>query len=312
MYRIQLFPHKDILTTNGTQQVLMGGCPFEPIEREIAGIGSSVKVGRRMQDKIGSRRKKNMEKNMDRDGEAVSNTQMSRTPPLASLNAPSSAIAPAAETSTTSPSRSITAQAVTAASSSHSSTSLPSARFLGINLRRSQSQAPTDLRIRHTTLLFDVDLELYRRRTMSDPEIESGSDDQPSDSGGGVSSSAKHSLIDSSPSAASSSPAVSLDDSLPSNGSDLSESLKSLNIVFKSKVVSRDHAEFCVSETGQVMIRDVGSSSGTFLNRVRLSASGKESKMYPIKSGDVVQLGIDYQGRQVNQQTGKRAPHLST
>ncbi|KAJ3312874.1 hypothetical protein HDU76_002783 [Blyttiomyces sp. JEL0837] len=46
------------------------------------------------------------------------------------------------------------------------------------------------------------------------------------------------------------------------------------------------------------MLRDVGSSSGTFLNRLRLSPSGKESRPYPIKSGDVIQLGVDYQGRQ--------------
>lgn len=44
--------------------------------------------------------------------------------------------------------------------------------------------------------------------------------------------------------------------------------------------------------------RDVGSSSGTFLNRLRLSPSGKESRPYPLKSGDIIQLGVDYQGRQ--------------
>lgn len=44
--------------------------------------------------------------------------------------------------------------------------------------------------------------------------------------------------------------------------------------------------------------RDVGSSSGTFLNRLRLSPSGKESRPYPLKAGDIIQLGVDYQGRQ--------------
>ncbi|RKO84754.1 hypothetical protein BDK51DRAFT_4918, partial [Blyttiomyces helicus] len=48
----------------------------------------------------------------------------------------------------------------------------------------------------------------------------------------------------------------------------------------------------------QVFFRDVGSSSGSFLNRLRLSPSGKESRPYPVKSGDVLQLGVDYQGRQ--------------
>ncbi|KAJ3102550.1 hypothetical protein HDU97_000419 [Phlyctochytrium planicorne] len=69
-------------------------------------------------------------------------------------------------------------------------------------------------------------------------------------------------------------------------------------IAFRSKVVSRTHAELWLAEDGQVMFRDVGSSSGTFLNRLRLSPSGRESRPYPIKSGDVIQLGVDYQGRQ--------------
>lgn len=42
----------------------------------------------------------------------------------------------------------------------------------------------------------------------------------------------------------------------------------------------------------------MGSSSGSFLNRLRLSASGKESRLFPLKSGDIIQLGVDYQGRQ--------------
>jgi len=31
---------------------------------------------------------------------------------------------------------------------------------------------------------------------------------------------------------------------------------------------------------------------------MRLSPSGKESRPYPLKDGDIIQLGIDYQGRQ--------------
>ncbi|KAJ3075529.1 hypothetical protein HDU98_007775 [Podochytrium sp. JEL0797] len=69
-------------------------------------------------------------------------------------------------------------------------------------------------------------------------------------------------------------------------------------IAFKSKVVSRAHAELWVSDEGQVLFKDVGSSSGTWVNRHRLSPSGKESREYVVKSGDVVQLGMDYQGRQ--------------
>ncbi|KAI0013967.1 RING finger protein [Xylariaceae sp. FL0662B] len=64
---------------------------------------------------------------------------------------------------------------------------------------------------------------------------------------------------------------------------------------FKSKVVSRRHCEFW-HEKGKWYIRDVKSSSGTFLNHIRLSAPGTESKPFPINDGDLVQLGIDFKG----------------
>ncbi|EPQ65088.1 BgtA-21104 [Blumeria graminis f. sp. tritici] len=66
-------------------------------------------------------------------------------------------------------------------------------------------------------------------------------------------------------------------------------------IGFKSKVVSRRHCEFWYSD-GRWLIKDVKSSSGTFLNHIRLSAPGVESKPYPIHDGDIVQLGIDFKG----------------
>lgn len=69
-------------------------------------------------------------------------------------------------------------------------------------------------------------------------------------------------------------------------------------IAFRSKVVSRHHAEILVGKDSQMFFRDVGSSSGSFLNRLRLSPTGMESRPYPINSGDVIQLGVDYQGRQ--------------
>ncbi|TPX51255.1 hypothetical protein SeLEV6574_g00380 [Synchytrium endobioticum] len=69
-------------------------------------------------------------------------------------------------------------------------------------------------------------------------------------------------------------------------------------VAFRSKVISRTHAELWIGADGEVYFRDVGSSSGSFLNRLRLSPSGKESRPYPLKSGDVIQLGVDYQGRQ--------------
>ncbi|KAF9188834.1 hypothetical protein BGZ51_000292 [Haplosporangium sp. Z 767] len=66
-------------------------------------------------------------------------------------------------------------------------------------------------------------------------------------------------------------------------------------VTFKSKVVSRGHAEI-YTEQGKFYIRDTKSSSGTFLNHARLSPPGAESKPTLLKDGDVVQLGVDYQG----------------
>ncbi|KAI9827824.1 MAG: hypothetical protein M1832_004313 [Thelocarpon impressellum] len=64
---------------------------------------------------------------------------------------------------------------------------------------------------------------------------------------------------------------------------------------FKSKVVSRRHCELWCS-SGQWYIKDVKSSSGTFLNHIRLSQPNLESKPFPLNDGDVVQLGIDFKG----------------
>lgn len=64
---------------------------------------------------------------------------------------------------------------------------------------------------------------------------------------------------------------------------------------FKSKVVSRRHCEFWC-QNGQWYIKDVKSSSGTFLNHIRLSQPGVESKPYKVQDGDIVQLGIDFRG----------------
>ncbi|KAK4177457.1 hypothetical protein QBC36DRAFT_371616 [Triangularia setosa] len=64
---------------------------------------------------------------------------------------------------------------------------------------------------------------------------------------------------------------------------------------FKSKVVSRRHCEFWY-EDGKWYIKDVKSSSGTFLNHIRLSPPGTESKPFAVNDGDIVQLGIDFKG----------------
>lgn len=72
--------------------------------------------------------------------------------------------------------------------------------------------------------------------------------------------------------------------------------IDSARIAFKSKVVSRGHAELWCETGGKFFIKDTKSSSGTFLNHIRLSAPNVESKPHVIKDGDVLQLGVDYQG----------------
>jgi pSer/pThr/pTyr-binding forkhead associated (FHA) protein len=61
---------------------------------------------------------------------------------------------------------------------------------------------------------------------------------------------------------------------------------------YNSRVVSRLHAEIWF--VGHCFhIRDLRSTSGTFLNAMRLSEPGKESRPFKIVSGDVVQFGVD-------------------
>lgn len=67
-------------------------------------------------------------------------------------------------------------------------------------------------------------------------------------------------------------------------------------IVFKSKVVSRTHAMFQCNEEGQWFVKDCKSSSGTFLNHIRLSPASQESLLMPLIDGDILQLGMDYRG----------------
>jgi pSer/pThr/pTyr-binding forkhead associated (FHA) protein len=67
-------------------------------------------------------------------------------------------------------------------------------------------------------------------------------------------------------------------------------------VVFKSKVVSRKHAELTVNEEGKWYIKDIKSSSGTFLNHVRLSSANNESPNTLLKESDILQLGVDYRG----------------
>ncbi|KAH9832006.1 SMAD/FHA domain-containing protein [Rhodofomes roseus] len=72
--------------------------------------------------------------------------------------------------------------------------------------------------------------------------------------------------------------------------------LGSNKLAFKSKVVSRAHAEIWTEAGGRFLIKDTKSSSGTFLNHVRLSPANTESRPAELRDGDILQLGVDYQG----------------
>ena len=70
---------------------------------------------------------------------------------------------------------------------------------------------------------------------------------------------------------------------------------KNSNVIeFKSKVVSREHCVITF-RSQKWWIKDVGSSSGTFLNGDRLSLPGLESKHVELKHLSSVQLGLPVQ-----------------
>jgi len=61
--------------------------------------------------------------------------------------------------------------------------------------------------------------------------------------------------------------------------------LGSNKLAFKSKVVSRAHAEIWVESGGKFFVKDTKSSSGTFLNHVRLSVANTESRPFHQRRG---------------------------
>ncbi|KAG6850355.1 hypothetical protein H0H93_014309 [Arthromyces matolae] len=67
------------------------------------------------------------------------------------------------------------------------------------------------------------------------------------------------------------------------------------NGYFDSKVLSRQHAEVW-EEGGKILIKDVKSSNGTFINGDRLSPEGVESDPSELKNDDIVEFGIDIVG----------------
>ena len=64
------------------------------------------------------------------------------------------------------------------------------------------------------------------------------------------------------------------------------------NGLFDCKVLSRQHA-MIIYEDERFFILDTGSSNGTFVNNIRLSKTGEESKMTEIFNGDIVRFGSD-------------------
>ncbi|KAG8969741.1 hypothetical protein FRC03_001086 [Tulasnella sp. 419] len=64
-------------------------------------------------------------------------------------------------------------------------------------------------------------------------------------------------------------------------------------IAFGSDVISRHHCQLWLGRSGQLWIRDTKSTWGTFVNHVRLSLAKQESRPFPLKNGDVIQLGVN-------------------
>jgi pSer/pThr/pTyr-binding forkhead associated (FHA) protein len=64
-------------------------------------------------------------------------------------------------------------------------------------------------------------------------------------------------------------------------------------VYLDSKVVSRTHAKILVSETGKTYIQDTKSSSGSFVNSIRLAPPKTQSALVELKDGDFIQFGED-------------------
>ncbi|EDR02899.1 uncharacterized protein LACBIDRAFT_308099 [Laccaria bicolor S238N-H82] len=65
-------------------------------------------------------------------------------------------------------------------------------------------------------------------------------------------------------------------------------------LAFTLRVVSCVHADIWVEPGAKFYMKDTESSTGTFLNNVRLSPVNTELRPYQIKDGDILQLGMDY------------------
>jgi hypothetical protein len=65
------------------------------------------------------------------------------------------------------------------------------------------------------------------------------------------------------------------------------------NLLFDTKVLSRNHAECYADTQGRVFIRDLGSSNGTYINGRRLSPDTVPSEPFQLIEGHELALGID-------------------
>jgi hypothetical protein len=72
--------------------------------------------------------------------------------------------------------------------------------------------------------------------------------------------------------------------------------VSSNKLVVKSCVILHAHAEIWVKAGGNFFIKDTASSSGTFLNHIRLSPAHSKSNPHQIKDRDILQLGVNYEG----------------
>ncbi|KAJ6460869.1 SMAD/FHA domain-containing protein, partial [Mycena vulgaris] len=67
------------------------------------------------------------------------------------------------------------------------------------------------------------------------------------------------------------------------------------HVYFDSSVVSRRHAEVW-QEGNKIFVRDTHSANGTFVNGRRLSAEGRDSYPYELKTNDILEFGTDISG----------------
>lgn len=64
------------------------------------------------------------------------------------------------------------------------------------------------------------------------------------------------------------------------------------NAIFDCKVLSRNHALLKFAD-GKFLLKDTGSSNGTFINSSRLSVANEESMPKEIHSNDIIQFGVE-------------------